>query len=311
MANGRGASRPHLRFLPTVLLALAILALPTAVYAWGRSSASFSIERVVVTGDSLVKERRLKRLLREDYLGRNVFTVTNEDVRKTLKPLPYVATATVDRDFPVTLRVHVQEHKPVAYVRSGDRWFVVSNDAYVITELKTTSRGTATSVEGGDGERSGDGSPSPSPEGTPAKAAQAATTSATGAVEGTSGDPADAQELQDGPPNASLRLPRFAVAPGVEAASMTDDPSARVAVGAITGLTSALRDRLEVVEVDRGQVTFHFASGLRAVWGDGDRPLAKRAALRAVLKRYKARDVRATYVDVSTPDRVLAQPMLQ
>lgn len=311
MANGRGASRPHLRLLPTVLLALAILALPTAVYAWGRSSPSFSIERVVVTGDSLVKERRLKRLLREDYLGRNVFTVTNKDVRTTLKPLPYVATATVDRDFPVTLRVHIQEHTPVAYVRSADRWFVISDDAYVITELKTTSRGTATSAEGRDGQRSVDGSPSPSPTGTPADAGQAATTSAAGAVDGSSGDTRDSLELQDGPPNASLRLPRFAVAAGVETGSTLDDPAARVAVGAIASLTAALRERLEVVEVNRGQVTLHFANGLRAVWGDGERPLAKRTALRAVLKRYKDRGLRATYIDVSTPDRVLAQPMLQ
>ncbi len=311
MANGRGASRPHLHLLPTVLLALAILALPTAVYAWGRSSPSFSIERVVVTGDSLVKEQRLKRLLREDYLGRNVFTVTNKDVRKTLGPLPYVATATVDRDFPVTLRVHIQEHKPVAYVRSGDRWFVISNDAYVITELKTTSRGTATSAEGGDRKRSVGGTPSPSPTGTPAEAAPAAATSAAGSMGGTSDDPGDSQELQDGPPNASLRLPRFALAAGVEAGSTLDDPAARVAVGAIVSLTAGLRERLEIVEANRGRVTFHFANGLRVVWGDGERPLAKRTALRAVLKRYKDKGVRATYIDVSTPDRVLAQPMLQ
>ena len=187
MANGRGASRPHLHLLPTVLLALAILALPTAVYAWGRSSSSFSIERVVVTGDSLVKEQRLKRLLREDYLGRNVFTVTNKDVRKTLGPLPYVATATVDRDFPVTLRVHIRSTSP-SPTFAGDRWYVISNDAYVITELKTASRTNGDVGRGRRQEALGWRHAEPFAHGTPAEAAPAAATSAAGSMGGEASD---------------------------------------------------------------------------------------------------------------------------
>ena len=43
MTRARRASRPRFRLLPTVLLTLAILGLPTVVYAWGRSSSSFDI----------------------------------------------------------------------------------------------------------------------------------------------------------------------------------------------------------------------------------------------------------------------------
>ena len=76
MTRARGASRPRFRLLPTVLLTLAILGLPTVVYAWGRSSSSFDITTVEVAGTRLVPEKRALRLLRRDYAGHNLFTVT-------------------------------------------------------------------------------------------------------------------------------------------------------------------------------------------------------------------------------------------
>ncbi|MCX6373141.1 MAG: hypothetical protein NTX16_08670 [Actinobacteria bacterium] len=64
MAKGGGASRPRFRLLPTVLLTAVILALPTAVYGWGRSSSSFAIHKIEVGGTQLVTERSVLRLLR-------------------------------------------------------------------------------------------------------------------------------------------------------------------------------------------------------------------------------------------------------
>ncbi len=90
MTRARRASRPRFRLLPTVLLTLAILGLPTVVYAWGRSSSSFDITSVRVAGTRLVPEKKALRLLRQDYAGDNLFTVTGGDVRKTLAPLCFV-----------------------------------------------------------------------------------------------------------------------------------------------------------------------------------------------------------------------------
>ena len=86
MTRARRASRPRFRLLPTVLLTLAILGVPTVVYAWGRSSSSFDIAKVRVAGARLVPDKRALRLLQHDYSGRNLFTVTGGDVRKTLGP---------------------------------------------------------------------------------------------------------------------------------------------------------------------------------------------------------------------------------
>ena len=135
MTKARAASRPRLRLLPTVLLTAAILGLPTAVYAWGRTSSAFVVEDIVVAGTAIVPERQVERLLRRDYLGRNLFTVTAKDVRGTLAPLPYVAAVRVDRDFPGTLRVAVVEHVPAAYGLAAGRWFVVDRRGHVVCRV--------------------------------------------------------------------------------------------------------------------------------------------------------------------------------
>jgi hypothetical protein len=180
MARGRGASRLRFRLVPTVLLTLAIIVLPTVVYAWGRSSSSFTIDKVVVSGSKRVPEERLQRLLRRDYIGRNLFTVTSADVRKTFGRVSYVAAVSVDRDFPATLRVRVEEHIPVASVLAGNRWYAVSTEGFVIRSIGVAERDAATTGESaaGDGAAGGvpeadgevgAGSPaaSPSPEPSP------------------------------------------------------------------------------------------------------------------------------------------------
>ena len=301
MANAGGAGRPRFRLVPTVLLALAILLLPAGLYAWGRSSSSFTIDNVVVTGEHVVKQQRLQRLLRKEYLGRNLFTVTANDVRGTLKPLSYVATATIDRDFPTTLRVRIEEHQPVAYVLAGDRWYVVAADAFVITALEATSETTATIA----GVGSADG-----------EAASGSSGGSTGGSTGAAVDQAGAKGedlalLEAGPPGAERRLPRMAAAGKVEAGRGLDDPEARLAVNVVAGLTGSLRERLAVAVVHGGRVTLHFSDGLLVEWGDGERGVAKTMALPEVLADYGKRGIKPTWIDVSAPERPLGRPVLK
>jgi cell division septal protein FtsQ len=294
-----------------VLLTLAILLLPTAVYAWGRTSSSFSIEKVVVTGADLVPQQRLQRLLRKDFLGCNLFTVATDDVRETLKPLQYVAAVAIDRDFPTTLRVHIEEHEPVAYVFAGKRWYVVASDAHVIAAIKTSSEATATVA--GSGADAGLAVDDPSAS-TPSPAGQPASDAAGGEAAGgdqVDGGAKDLALLEAGPSGVEPRLPRLAAAGRVEEGRSLDDTAARLAVTVIAGLPQSLRDRLAVAVVKDGRVTLRFGDGLLAVWGEGERGLAKTMAMQAVLARYDARSIDCTYIDVSTPDRVLARPILE
>lgn len=310
MAKGGGASRPRFRLLPTVLLTAAILALPTVVYGWGRSSSSFAIHKVEVTGTELVPERRVLRLLRRDYLGHNLFTVTTKDVRASLAPLYYISDARVDRDFPGTLRVSVVEHRPAVYALTGSRWYVIADDGHVICEEKRP-KGDETDAAAGAG----------SAKTASARSSGAATeaTATVSAADAAAGLPAPTGKaarllaaLQAGPPGATLRLPRLAADDPVAVGTTLAAAGLRAALLVVAGLPRALRDRLAVVEVTpEGQLTLRFAGGPVVVWGGAERTVAKTLALRVVLDRYETASKDCAFVDVSIPDRVLARPVLK
>ena len=306
MTRARGASRPRFRLLSTVLLTLAILGLPTVVYAWGRSSSSFDIVGVRVAGTHRVREKRVHRLLEKDFTGRNLFTVTAGDVRSSLRPLCFVSGVSIDRDFPDTLDVTVSEYVPAAYAMAGDRWYVLDEDGYVIC----TASHAAEQVPGGPPAASRP-SPSASPSGAAtavgAPAADAGETGATAPAAGGS----SLERLLAGPADAAMQLPRVAVSGRVRQRSAVHDEAVAEMLKVITALPRSLRRRLAVVENDNGQLTLRFTGGPVAAWGDAERTLAKMVALRTVLSRYEAAGKTCTELDVSIPDRSLAKPVLE
>jgi cell division septal protein FtsQ len=302
MTRARGASRPRFRFLPTVLLTLAILGLPTVVYAWGRSSSSFDIVSIHVEGTHLVSEKRVHRLLLRDFRGRNLFTVTQGDVRSTLRSLCFVSSVQIDRDFPDTLRVTISEYVPAVYALAGGRWFVLDEDGYAIC---TASR-AEDQIPGGSPAPSS--SPSPKASATPASGNQATDGSGT---KGTATGSPSLGKLRAGPAAATLRLPRLAVSGRVREGSAVRDKAVAGMLRVITALPGSLRRRLAVVQDRDGQLTLRFAGGPVTTWGDTQRTLAKTVALRTVLARYADAGQTCTRLDVSIPDRTLAKPVLQ
>jgi len=69
---------------------------------------------------------------------------------------------------------------------------------------------------------------------------------------------------------------------------------------------------LAVVEVTpEGQLTLRFGRGPVVVWGGAERTPAKTLALAVVLDHYETASQDCVFVDVSTPDRVLARPVLK
>jgi hypothetical protein len=153
----------------------------------------------------------------------------------------------------------------------------------------------------------------------PAVAAGAEATATVGAPDAAAGLPTPTGKaarrlaaLQAGPPGATLRLPRLAVDGRVVAGTMLASKSLRAALPVVAGLPHALRETLAVVEVTReGQLTLRFDAGPAVVWGLAGRTLAKTLALRVVLERYQKASQDCLFVDVSTPDRVLARPVLK
>jgi hypothetical protein len=326
MTRARGATRPRFRLLPTVLLTLAILGLPTVVYAWGRSSSSFDIATVKVAGAGLVPEKRALRLLKRDYAGHNLFTVTAGDVHTTLRPLRFVSGVSIDRDFPDSLAVTITEYVPAAYVLAGSRWYVLSEDGYVICAADATAgqvHGTSPATDASrspsvsasaaatdgataTGTTTGATSNGATSDGTTSADATAGGTTATGSTS----DGSTLERLLAGPPDASLELPRIVVEGRVREGSVVKARATGEMLHVITALPGSLRRRLAAVENDGGQLTLRFAGGPVTTWGDTGRTLAKTVALRTVLARYEDEGKTCTRLDVSIPDRTLAKPVL-
>jgi cell division septal protein FtsQ len=299
-----------------VLLTLAILAVPAAVYAWGRSSSSFDIAVMRVSGTQLVPAGKTLRLLKRTYVDQNLFTVTAGDVRRTLEPLSFVAGVSVDRAFPDTLEVAVAEYEPAAYALAGSRWYVLDEGGYVICTAAEAAKqlaGSARAAKAAKAAGSPEGGASASP------AAQAAAGDAASETAVADGAPEQAGEkegaltarLVAGPSAAPLPLPRITVEGRVREGETLDDEPTVQKLAVITALPDSYRRDLAAVEEREGQLTLRFAGGPVASWGDAGRTLAKTVALRTVLKRYEQVGKTCTMIDVSIPDRTLARPVLQ
>jgi hypothetical protein len=332
MARARGATRPRFRLIPTVLLTLAILAVPTAVYAWGRSSSSFDISTIKVSGTQLVPARKTLRLLRKTYTGDNLFTVTAKDVRATLEPLSFVAGVTVDRAFPDTLEVGIREYVPAAYALAGSRWYVLDESGYVICKATDAAEQLGSAGKTAGAKATPDPSASPTatstdatstdPLSTDATSADAASADATSSVAGTTASTGSTgteragesvgltARLVAGPASAVLPLPRISVEGRVREGAVLDDEVTAQKLRVIAALPNSYRRGLAAVEEKDGRLTLRFAGGPVAAWGDAERTLAKTIALRTVLAEYEQAGRTCTEIDVSIPDRTLAKPVL-
>ena len=197
---------------------------PTAVYAWGRSSSSFDIAHVA-RGRHASRAREARAapaapgLPRPQPLHRHRRRRA-QDARAALLRR---RARRVDRDFPETLRVTLTEYEPAAYALAGDRWYVLD-------------RRRPRDLHGGGGRR-------------PARAASAAAAGASASPSPRRGGrghrdrrrgrdaagrrrrPARrlrAERLVAGPAQAPLPLPRLAVAGRVaRGASLTDKAARR------------------------------------------------------------------------------------
>jgi len=300
MPKARGARRPRFRFLPTVVLTVAILGLPTVVYAWGRSSASFDVKHVAVVGTALVPEKRALRVLRREYRGRNLFTVTAADVSKTLAPFCFVSRVSIDRDFPDTLRITVVEHVPVAYGLTGDRWYVVAADGHLICGAGESASNDA------DAPLAADASPLPSPSpGATAEGTAGVVAAQTGAADDR------LTRLIAGPAGPEFDLPRVELPRRAKAGTTLRGEQSLTTLRVVGALPRPLRERLDAIRNDEGRLTLWFAGGPVVQWGDEARTAAKSVALRVVLAEYDSSGTTCTYIDVSMPDRVLAKPVLK
>lgn len=83
--------------------------------------AGLVVEHIYAEGRERTTQREIIQSL-EDYQGDIILAVDSSAVREKLEQLPWVQRATVSRQFPNTLLVRIEEHRPLAvWVHEGRR----------------------------------------------------------------------------------------------------------------------------------------------------------------------------------------------
>jgi cell division protein FtsQ len=127
------------RFVPSgraLLVSLGVLLTAGVAYWVAYSTSVFAVEEIDVRGAPPEVAREVKAATRE-LLGTSLVGVDGDAVEGTLRALPVVAGASVDRAFPHTLVVRIAPERPVAVVRRGTKSWLVTGAGRVIRRIET------------------------------------------------------------------------------------------------------------------------------------------------------------------------------
>jgi hypothetical protein len=126
-----------LRLAPSgrsLLAGCALVLVAGGLYGLARETSMFAVDTIRVDGASPALAADVRRELHR-YDGRSLVGVDASAVEHRVDALPAVRSATVDRAFPHTLRIHVLPELPVAVLRCGADSFLVSARGRVIAPV--------------------------------------------------------------------------------------------------------------------------------------------------------------------------------
>jgi cell division septal protein FtsQ len=131
-----------LRLAPSgrsLLVGIALLLVAGGLYGLARETSLFAVDAIRVEGAQPALAAEVRRELGR-YDGRSLVSVDTGAVEQRVAGLPAVRSASVDRAFPHTLRVHVVPELPVAVLRRGVDSFLVSARGRVIAPIQRGGR---------------------------------------------------------------------------------------------------------------------------------------------------------------------------
>jgi cell division protein FtsQ len=136
IAVKREAGRRRLR-----LLLAGCCVLSTAGLAWLTINAPFfDIDRVEIRGDQRVSDKQIRAAARVDA-HTPLLLVDAGAIAERIEALPWVANASVHREWPGTLRIDVSEHQASSYIRSGNKALLVAPTGRIVAEVDAAPEG--------------------------------------------------------------------------------------------------------------------------------------------------------------------------
>lgn len=128
------------------VLAWGVLLAAQQGYQYVTTSAHFEAKAVVFEPTTHVSPERLHELMGLGE-GTNILAVDVDAMRRQIEADPWVASATVQRELPDTLRVAVVEHEPAAVLHAG-LFYLLSRDGVPFKRVESGERGTLPVITG-------------------------------------------------------------------------------------------------------------------------------------------------------------------
>ena len=129
------------RFLPSrrsVASGVALVVLAGGAYAAARETSAFAVQRIEVTGAPPEIQAQVRRAL-DPLRGTSLLALDGAALQGRAEALSTIVSAGFDRAFPHTLRVAVVPERPVAVLRRGRQWWLVSARGRVVARLAPRS----------------------------------------------------------------------------------------------------------------------------------------------------------------------------
>ena len=123
-----------LKLLPLIAVLLAASALFMVGYASVTQSEYFRARAISVEGNSRLDRNAILDQA-QLHVGDNLLAVNLQLVRKRLLAHPWIALASVSREIPTTIRVHIEEHACLAVVDLG-RKFLLNEKGRIFKEYE-------------------------------------------------------------------------------------------------------------------------------------------------------------------------------
>ena len=127
------------RFAPTgrsLVIGLALAALSALGYLAARETSVFAIRTIQIEGAAPALASEIRTAL-QPLEGESLLKLHTGEVGRLATALPRVESVTYDRSFPNTLVVRVEPEQPLAVLRRGNEWWLVSRRGRVMARVAT------------------------------------------------------------------------------------------------------------------------------------------------------------------------------
>lgn len=139
----KGADKMINFFVPLFLIVCIVSGLALVLFFGFRSVAAssfFELEKIEISGTANVSRENIERVVRAGMAGRGVWGADLEEIQIEVGQIDYVRHVSVSRVLPQTIRVIVDERKPVGLVRTGGKTYRIDRDAKLLESVDGITR---------------------------------------------------------------------------------------------------------------------------------------------------------------------------